>query len=100
MSRIAVDTERLENNAKQLDAVVTLAKDALAPSALPRSLDAGEGSEPICDVITRVTSLIDPLGSSYAMIAEILRDIADETITNEEKISSELWKIADAVGPL
>ncbi len=67
-------------------------------SALPEPVDGGEGSEPIATVIGRVTSLLDPLGSSYLMIGEILRDITSETITNEETTAAELRKIADGVG--
>ncbi|WP_194763134.1 hypothetical protein [Microbacterium sp. UFMG61] len=98
MSRIDVDSERLDANAAQLEEVVELTKTAL--STFPAAVDGGEGSIPIADVIARLTSMLEPFGSSYMMIAGILRDVAAETITNEETTAAELQKIADAVGPL
>ncbi|WP_311244024.1 hypothetical protein [Microbacterium sp. WCS2018Hpa-23] len=98
MSRIDVDPERLDDNAAQLEEVVELTRTAL--STFPDSVDGGEGSEPIADVISRIMSMLEPFGSSYMMIARILRDVAAETITNEETTAAELQKIADAVGPV
>ncbi|OZB88119.1 MAG: hypothetical protein B7X41_09835 [Microbacterium sp. 14-71-5] len=95
MTRIAVDPEHLRGIDRLVSADAELARAAV--QSMPASVDGGEGSDAIADVIVRMGMWIGALGQVDAALGAIVRDIADGVMADEERTAEELNKVAQAL---
>ncbi|PRB09944.1 hypothetical protein [Microbacterium sp. MYb62] len=96
MTRIEVDTTEVRFAASQLqDAAEML---GAATHSVPESVDAGEGSQPIADVLGRISQWTGLLAGVHSDIAGLLEDIAARVIDDEETVSEALEGISSELG--
>lgn len=96
MTRIEVDTTEVRFAASQLQDAAELL--GAATHSVPESVDAGEGSQPIADVLGRISQWTGLLAGVHSDIAGLLEDIAARVIDDEEAVSEALEGIASGLG--
>ncbi len=96
MTKIEVDTTEVRFAASQLQEAAELL--GTASGSVPESIDAGAGSQPIADVVGRISQWAGMLAGVHADMAGLLEDIAARVIDDEEAVAEALDSISSALG--
>lgn len=96
MTRIEVDATEMHFAASQLQEAADLL--GAATSSVPESVDAGEGSQPIADVLGRISLWTGLLAGVHGDMAGLLEDFADRVIEDEQAVAEALDGIASGLG--
>ncbi|MEV8249362.1 hypothetical protein AB0O87_00375 [Microbacterium sp. NPDC076768] len=96
MTKIEFETAEVRFAASELQDAAELLGGATR--AVPESVDAGEGSQPIADVLGRMSEWTGLLAGVHSDIAGLLEDIAARIIDDEETVSEALEGISSELG--
>ncbi|WP_194765064.1 hypothetical protein [Microbacterium sp. UFMG61] len=92
MTGIEADTTEIRFAASQLHEAADLL--GAASSSFPDTVDAGEGSQPIGDVLGRLSHWAALNAGVHADVAGLLQDIASKIIDDEEAVADALSRIS------
>ncbi|MEX0161106.1 MULTISPECIES: hypothetical protein [unclassified Microbacterium] len=92
MTKIEADTTEIRFAASQLQEAAELL--GAASSSFPGTVDAGEGSQPIGDVLGRISHWSALHAGVHADVAGLLEDIASKIIDDEEVVADALSRIS------
>lgn len=94
--RIEVDPDELAAITKVMRREVDDAKAAV--DSTPDGVNGGVASEPIADVVLRMSAWIAVLGQVHATFANIVDGVASGVLRDEQEISDELARVAAGIG--
>lgn len=96
MSKIEADTTEIRFASSQLQEAADLLGSA--SGSVPESVDAGDASIPVADILGRISQWSGLNAGVHADVAGLLDDIAAKIIDDEEVVAEALDRISSRLG--
>lgn len=96
MSRIEADTTEIRFASSQLQEAADLLGSA--SKSVPESVDAGDASTPVADILGRISQWSGLNADVHAVVAGLLDDIAAKIVDDEELVAEALDRISSRLG--